>query len=61
MTSSSSKIKFDDGLLFLTELGLPDLTKAKELGWLPLTRLEDGLRKTVEYIKANKILLTTLG
>jgi len=60
MTGSSSKIKFDKGLLFLTELGLPDLVKAKSLGWLPLTRLEDGLRKTVEYTKANKILLTTL-
>jgi UDP-glucuronate decarboxylase len=61
MTNSSSQIKFDMNLLFLTELGLPDITKAKELGWLPLTRLEDGLRKTIEYIKANKILLTTLG
>jgi len=60
MTGSSSQIKFDSGLLFLTELGLPDIARAKELGWIPLTRLEDGLRKTVEYIKANKILLTTL-
>lgn len=60
MTNSSSKITFKESLLFLTELGLPDVTKAKELGWLPLTRLEDGLRKTVEYVRANKILLTTL-
>lgn len=59
-TASSSQIKFDNGFLFLTELGLPDISKAKELGWLPLTRLEDGLRKTIDYIKANKILLTTL-
>jgi len=40
---------------------LPDISKARELGWVPLTRLEDGLRKTIEYVKANKILLTTLG
>lgn len=61
MTNSTSEIKFEGQLLFLTELGLPDIVRAKELGWLPLIRLEDGLQKTVEYIKANKILLTTLG
>ena len=61
MTNSTSKIKFEGQLLFLTELGLPDISKARELGWVPLTRLEDGLRKTIEYVKANKILLTTLG
>jgi UDP-glucuronate decarboxylase len=60
MTGSTSKIKFEPGLLFLTELGLPDISRAKELGWLPLVRLEDGLLKTVEYTRANKILLTTL-
>ncbi|MFH1253231.1 MAG: NAD-dependent epimerase/dehydratase family protein [Candidatus Uhrbacteria bacterium] len=61
LTGSTSKIVFEDSLLFLTELGLPNIVKAKELGWIPLTRLEDGLRKTVEYVKANKILLTSLG
>jgi len=60
MTNSTSKIKFENKLLFLTELGLPDISKAREIGWIPLTRLEDGLKKTVEYVKANKILLTTL-
>ncbi|HCU31200.1 MAG: NAD-dependent epimerase/dehydratase family protein [Candidatus Uhrbacteria bacterium GW2011_GWE2_45_35] len=60
MTASTSKIRFEGALLFLTELGLPNISKAKELGWLPLTRLEDGLAKTIEYIRANKILLTTL-
>lgn len=60
MTESSSKIAYEAPLLFLTELGLPRINRAKDLGWFPLTRLEDGLKKTVEYIKANKILLTTL-
>ncbi len=59
MTGSSSQITFQDELLFLTELGLPSISRAKELlGWLPLVRLEDGLEKTIEYIRANKILLT---
>jgi nucleoside-diphosphate-sugar epimerase len=39
--------------------GLPNLQKAKDiLGWLPLIRLEDGLVKTIDYIRANKLLLT---
>lgn len=60
MTGSSSQIKFAESLEFLTELGLPSVQKAKDqLGWLAVTRLEDGLQKTIEYIRANKILLTT--
>ncbi len=40
-------------------LGLPNLMKAKEeLGWLPLVRLDDGLEKTINYVRANKLLLT---
>ena len=59
MTGSSSQIEFVDQLEFLTELGLPDVLKAKEtLGWMPIMRLEDGLQKTIDYIRANKILLT---
>lgn len=59
MTGSSSKVVTGEELPFLTELGLPDVTKAKEeLGWMPVVRLEDGLQKTIDYIQANKILLT---
>ncbi len=55
MSNSSSKIVFEDPLVFLTSKGTPDLRVAKEqLGWLPLVRLEDGLRKTVDYAIANK-------
>ena len=60
MLGSSSKIVYEPPLVFLTELGLPRIEKAKELGWLPLVRLEDGLKKTIEYIKANKLLLATI-
>ncbi|MFH1712196.1 MAG: GDP-mannose 4,6-dehydratase [Patescibacteria group bacterium] len=60
MTGSQSQIEYKERMLFLTELGLPDISKAKEkLGWVPVVRLEDGLQKTIDYVRANKILLTS--
>ncbi len=59
MTGSSSKIVFKDSLLFLSQLGLPEIAKAKEkLGWIPLVTLDDGLKKAIDYTIANKTLLT---
>lgn len=58
MTGSVSKVTTGGDLLFLTELPLPRLALARDLGWLALTRVEDGLRKTIEYVKANKLLMT---
>lgn len=60
MTDSRSVIRHEGELPFLSQLPLPDLTKAKELGWFPLVRLEDGLRKAIEYAKANRLLLTSV-
>ncbi|OIO18567.1 MAG: hypothetical protein AUJ23_03365 [Candidatus Magasanikbacteria bacterium CG1_02_32_51] len=55
MTNSSSQIVYEAPLVFLTSKGLPDLRRAKEfLDWIPLVRLEDGLRRTIEYTLANK-------
>ena len=59
MTGSKSQIKFTDRLLFMTSLGLPDLTKAKDkLGWIPLVSLENGLKKIIDYTVSVKELLT---
>jgi len=59
MTGSASKIDFKGSLVFMTPLGLPDLSKAKEkLGWIPLVTLDDGLKKTIDYTIASKSLLT---
>ncbi len=60
IVGSKVGVRHDAPLLFLSELALPRCARAKELGWLPLVRLEDGLRHTIDYVKANKILLTTL-
>jgi len=60
MTGSSSKVVLKEQLPFLTEIGLPRITKARELGWLPLVRIEEGLKQTIDYIEANKILLTNI-
>lgn len=55
MTNSSSKIIFEDPLLFLTHKGAADLARIKDkLGWMPLVRLQDGLSKTIDYTIANK-------
>ncbi len=57
-TQSSSKVVFEEPLLFMTPLGLPDLTKVKErLGWIPIMTLAQGLKKTIEYTMANKTIL----
>ena len=54
MTGSTSRIKFEAPLEFLTKKGMPDLTRAKEeLGWIPLVRLEEGLRKTIDWYCQN--------
>ncbi|MBI1907962.1 GDP-mannose 4,6-dehydratase [Candidatus Uhrbacteria bacterium] len=59
LTESSSTVRFEPAPPFLVELGLPNLTKAKEkLAWVPLVRFEDGLKKTIDYVRANKVLLS---
>lgn len=58
MTGSASRVKFEPPLLFMTELGLPDITKAKDrLSWIPLVRLDEGLKRTIDYTMAHKSLL----
>jgi UDP-glucuronate decarboxylase len=59
MTQSSSKISYEEPLMFLTKKGIPDLRVAKEsLDWIPLVRLEDGLQRTIDYTIANKESMT---
>lgn len=62
LTNSQSKIVFNPPLMFMTQLGLPDLTKAKEqLGWISLVPLEQGLKKSIEYNIAHKGLISPMN
>lgn len=61
MTSSNSQVRFEAPLLFMTPLGLPDTRRAvDELGWIPLVRLDDGLKRTIEYTLVTKGLAKNL-
>jgi len=58
MVHSTSKIEFAPTLQFMRELGLPDITLAKtKIDWFPVTTLETGVKKTIEYTQAHKILV----
>jgi UDP-glucuronate decarboxylase len=58
LTQSNSQIVFGEKLLFLREGAFANIAKIKEeLGWFPLTTLEAGLQKTIEYTQAHKDLL----
>jgi len=58
LTNSSSEVIFKDPILFMTPMGLPDITLAKnKIGWFPLVSLDDGLKKTVEHIKVRRMML----
>ncbi|MFZ4631893.1 MAG: NAD-dependent epimerase/dehydratase family protein [Patescibacteria group bacterium] len=56
-TGSESKVTFTPSPLFVSELVLPNIRRAKEeLGWMPVVTLENGLKKTIFDIQANKRL-----
>ena len=53
--NSTSQIKFDKPLAFITPLGVPDITRAREeLSWFPVVSLEEGLKKTIDYTVAHE-------
>jgi UDP-glucuronate decarboxylase len=59
---SASRITYSPGLLFMTPLRVPNLTKARqELGWIPIITLEKGLQKTIDDLRASKNLKTLKG
>lgn len=55
LTSSASRVRFDPSSPGLFEAPLPDISKAKQvLQWLPLMRVEDGLRSMIDYARSRR-------
>ncbi|MCX5782516.1 MAG: SDR family oxidoreductase [Elusimicrobia bacterium] len=55
MTSSRSKIAFKPLPIDDPKVRRPDISKAKKLlNWSPKVRLEEGLKKTIEYFKTRQ-------
>ena len=59
LTGSNSRVRFDAPFAHHTEAGLPDVTRAREiLGWVPLVRLDDGLKKMIDYTQSHRHLIS---
>jgi len=59
MVNSSSKVKFNEEILFMKPLCTPDIDKARnELGWMPVITLEKGLELTIDELRASKGLVS---
>lgn len=55
MLGSKSKIVYDQELLFMSQLCVPDTALARnELGWMPIVTLTKGLEKTIEDLLVSK-------
>ncbi len=58
VTSSTSAIYTQEGSQEKLPLALPDIHKAREtISWFPLVPLDDGIRRTYDYILAHKGIL----
>lgn len=55
LTGSKSEIRHQSEIFFVSNLPLPDITKAlNQIGWLPIVTLDKGLEKTVDDLRASK-------
>lgn len=58
LTESVSEIKTAETLPYVSRQGLPDISLAKkQLGWFPLVEIQEGLTKTIEYMKSQRGVL----
>lgn len=58
LTDSKSKIVFKKPLLFMSPLGLPDISLIKDrIGWFPVVLLEDGIKGAIDYFRAHKSIV----
>jgi nucleoside-diphosphate-sugar epimerase len=55
LTGSKSQIRHQSEIFFVSNLPLPDISKAlNQIGWLPIVTLDKGLEKTVDDLRASK-------
>jgi nucleoside-diphosphate-sugar epimerase len=55
LTNSKSKVIYQKGDAMMGEQNLADITLAKEkLGWFPIVLLDEGIRQTIDYLKAQQ-------
>ena len=55
ITKAPVKIKYEKPLDYMGEQSIADITLAKEaLGWFPVVLLDEGLKKTIDYLSAQK-------
>ena len=53
LAESSSEVKYEEAFPYLSREALPDIGFAKEkLGWFPLVNVEDGMAKTIDYMRS---------
>lgn len=58
LTDSRSAVTYHDRESLMATQPLADITQIKEkLGWFPITLLDEGLKKTIEYLSAQKGIL----
>ncbi|NTU98940.1 NAD-dependent epimerase/dehydratase family protein [Candidatus Falkowbacteria bacterium] len=58
MVGSNSKVLHQPEILFMSQLPIPDISKAlNDLGWLPIVTLEKGLEKAIYELRASKGLI----
>lgn len=55
ITKAPVKIKYEKPLDIMGEQPIADITIAKEsLAWFPVVLLDEGLKKTIDYLSAQK-------
>jgi UDP-glucuronate decarboxylase len=57
LTESSSKVVYKPPLPYSAKQGVADISLAKErLGWFPVVPLDDGLKRTIDFMKGSRVL-----
>lgn len=57
LIGSRSTIRYQPHLPYTVRQGVPNIRLAKEkLGWFPVVSLEDGLQRTVDYLRGSRAL-----